>query len=122
MIVLNGGRGNVQVAGTLSASGKRKGTKGGTIEIAGENISVTGAKTRVRQGWRRHRVDRWRRGRRQRQRGGREHSAGRAATLDRSDAQTVSIDAATTINASALVSGNGGKVVVWSDSSRRSPD
>ncbi len=44
MIVLNGGSGNVQVAGTLSASGKRKGTKGGTIEIAGENISVTGAK------------------------------------------------------------------------------
>jgi hypothetical protein len=33
----------VKVAGTLSAAGKAAGTKGGTIQVTGENILVAGA-------------------------------------------------------------------------------
>src|SRR5215813_11301063 len=35
---------NVKLAGTLSASGKNAGQRGGTIKVAGENIALNGAK------------------------------------------------------------------------------
>jgi filamentous hemagglutinin family protein len=107
---------NVKIAGTISAAGKRKGTTGGTIVVEGENISVSGAKINA------------------------SGHAGGGTVLIGGDvgggnpnpavasipqaklesfvvptATIVSVDAATTINASAIATGNGGKVVVWSD-------
>jgi len=105
---------NVVIGGRISASGKRKGETGGTIQVTGENISLTGAKIDA------------------------SGNAGGGTVLIGGDigggkgnpavpwahlqpwlvpnATTVSIDGATVINASATGSGNGGKVVVWSDS------
>ena len=106
----------IKLSGTISAAGKRKNTKGGTIVATGENIqlaSVTidasgqagGGKVLI----------------------GGDVGGGRgnpaAATIPMATlesfavptASNVSVDAATTINASAIATGNGGKVVVWSD-------
>jgi filamentous hemagglutinin family protein len=106
----------VRVSGTLSATGKRKGTTGGTILVTGENVVLSG--TRINAAG----------------------TDGGGAVLIGGDwgggypntslvdsasaylqsyvvpaASTVSIDAATTINASGTNRGNGGKVIVWSD-------
>jgi filamentous hemagglutinin family protein len=106
----------VKVSGTLSAAGKGKGTTGGTIEITGENVQLSGAAINA------------------------SGAAGGGAVLIGGDwgggspnkslisnpsaylqpfavptASTVSVDTATTINASATTAGNGGKVIVWSD-------
>jgi filamentous hemagglutinin family protein len=106
----------VKVSGKLSAAGKRKGTTGGTVQVTGEAITLAGAT-----------ID----------------ASGRAgggtvliggdvgggnpnpAVAGLANAQlqpwavptatTVSVDAATTLNASAIAAGNGGKVVVWAD-------
>ena len=106
----------VRVSGTVSASGKEAGTKGGKIVVTGENIEVAGANIDAsgRAGggtvllggdWG----------------GGKpdtslvNHSS---ATLDGNvipTSATVSVDSATVINASALDYGNGGKVILWSD-------
>jgi filamentous hemagglutinin family protein len=105
----------VKVSGTLSAAGKKTGTTGGTIEVTGENISLTGA-TLDASG---------------RKGGGAVLIGGdvgggnpspTVASIPQAQLQayavpiasTVTVDAATTINASATDSGNGGKVVVWS--------
>ena len=106
----------VKVSGTLSAAGKRKGSTGGTIDVTGENVQVSGATINA-SGY-----------------------AGGGTVLIGGDwgggtpntslvsnpsaklepyavpaATTTSVDAATTINASATDAGNGGKVIVWSD-------
>jgi filamentous hemagglutinin family protein len=106
----------VKVSGTLSAAGKRKGTKGGIIVVTGGNVQLKGATINA------------------------SGKAGGGAVLIGGDwggghpnttlvsnlsaylepfavptATTVSIDASTTINASATNAGNGGKVVVWSN-------
>jgi len=108
----------VKVSGTLSAAGKKKGTTGGTIEVTGEAIALTGAKIDA------------------------SGAAGGGTVLIGGDvgggnpnpavasipqaqlqphviptASTVTVDATTTINASARDTGNGGKVVVWADQS-----
>jgi filamentous hemagglutinin family protein len=106
----------VKVSGTLSAAGHKKGTKGGVIQVSGEDIQVAGAKINASG-----------------QAGGGTVLIGgdtgggsvNAAVSGVKQAQlqpwavatasTVSIDAATVIDASAKVAGDGGKVVVWSN-------
>src|ERR1019366_10781429 len=94
---------NVKLAGTLSAAGKGAGQKGGTIAVTGENIALTGAKIDASG-----------------QAGGGTVLIGGkpAAGADLKawpSATTVSADAATAIDVSAIQNGDGGKVVVWSD-------
>lgn len=106
----------VKVSGTLSAAGKTPGTKGGTIQVTGEALAFAGA-TLDASG----------------DAGGGKvliggdvsggHPAAAVASLPHAglegtaipNATSVTIDAATTIDASAKTSGDGGKVVVWSD-------
>ena len=107
----------VKISGTLAAAGKKKGTQGGTILVTGEDIKLAsarvdasgragGGKVLIGGDW-----------------GGGNPNKGLVANPSAKlesfvipTATTVSIDAATTINASATGRGNGGKVVLWSDS------
>src|SRR5215813_2739617 len=107
----------VKISGTLSAAGKKKGTEGGTILVTGENIKLAsarvdasgragGGKVLIGGDW-----------------GGGKPNKGLVANPSAKlesfvipTATTVSVDAGTTINASARGRGNGGKVVLWSDS------
>src|SRR6476660_2143616 len=127
MIVLNAATGGskpagapaqtIKLAGTISAAGKHRGTTGGTILVSGEHIKLANAKVDAS----------GRRG------GGKVLIGGdwggghpdlilvinQSAKLENftiATATTVSVDAKTTINASATGRGNGGKVVLWSDS------
>ena len=106
----------IKVSGTLSAAGKKNGTTGGTILVTGEDIqfvnalvdasgSAGGGKVLIGGDW-----------------GGGSPTSGlvnnQSAKLENfliPTATTVSVDAGTTINASAKDSGNGGKVILWSD-------
>jgi filamentous hemagglutinin family protein len=108
---------SINISGTLSAAGRKKGTQGGTILVSAEDIKVANA-----------RIDAsGRRG------GGKvliggdwgggnpktslvSNPSAKLETYVIPTATTVSVDAATTINASATGRGNGGKVVLWSDS------
>jgi filamentous hemagglutinin family protein len=106
----------VKLAGTISAAGKAKGTKGGTVVVSGENIQLSGATIdasgdagggKVLIGG---------------DTGGGKPSAGAAAielakleSFVIPTATTVSVDAASVINVSATGTGNGGKAVLWSD-------
>jgi filamentous hemagglutinin family protein len=107
----------IKISGTLSAAGKKKGTEGGTIVVSGEHIKLTsarvdasgragGGKVLIGGDWG----------------GGKPNTSlvsYRSAKLESfaiPTATTVSVDAGTTINASATGRGNGGKVVLWSDS------
>ena len=107
----------IKISGTLSAAGKDKGTTGGTIVVTGEDIKFVGAmvdasgdagggKVLIGGDW-----------------GGGKPNSGlisnQSAKLESfliPTATTVSVDAGTTINASATGTGNGGKVILWSDS------
>lgn len=95
-IVLDGGDGNVSVAGKLNASGKT----GGKITVTGENIKLAsatldasganaGGSVKV----------------------GGDYQGGGTTP----HAKTVSVDAKSKINVSATDAGNGGTAVVWSD-------
>jgi filamentous hemagglutinin family protein len=107
----------VRVSGTISAAGKQKGTKGGSVVVTGENIQVTGATIDVSGDTGGGRVmlgGDW---------GGGNPALGlvsnQSAVLESyriANATTLSVDATTTIDASAKSSGNGGKVILWSDS------
>src|SRR5215468_3486467 len=107
----------VKISGTLAAAGKKKGTQGGTILVTGENIKLAnaridasgrkgGGKVLIGGDWG----------------GGNpntslvKNSSAKLESFVIPTATTVSVDAATTINASATGRGNGGKVVLWSDS------
>src|SRR5262252_7412286 len=107
----------VKISGTLAAAGKKKGTHGGTILVTGENIKLAnaridasgrkgGGKVLIGGDWG----------------GGNpntslvKNSSAKLESFVIPTATTVSVDAATTINASARGRGNGGKVVLWSDS------
>jgi filamentous hemagglutinin family protein len=107
----------VKVSGTLAAAGKKKGTQGGTILVTGEDIKLAsarldasgragGGKVLIGGDWG----------------GGNpntslvKNSSVKLESFVIPTATTVSVDAATTINASATGRGNGGKVVLWSDS------
>jgi len=107
----------VKLSGKLSAKGKRKGTTGGTIIVTGENIAVSGAtinasgstgggKVLIGGDWG----------------GGHPNTglvSGNASAAVESysvaNSSTVSIDAATMIDASATATGNGGKVIIWAN-------
>ena len=107
----------VKLSGKLSAKGKRSGTKGGTIIVTGENIAVSGAtinatgsagggKVLIGGDWG----------------GGHPNTglvSGNASAAVESysvaNSSTVSIDAATMIDASATATGNGGKVIIWAN-------
>jgi filamentous hemagglutinin family protein len=107
----------IKISGTLQAAGKRPGTKGGTVVVSGEDIKLTaarvdasgragGGKVLIGGDWG----------------GGKPNSSlvkNQSAALEPyviPTATTVSVDRATTINASATERGNGGKVILWSDS------
>ena len=127
MIVLNAATGGskpagapaqtIKLAGTISAAGKHRGTTGGTIVVSGEHIKLANAKIDAS----------GRRG------GGKiliggdwggghpdlslvTNASAKLENFTIATATTVSVDAKTTINASATGRGNGGKVVLWSDS------
>src|SRR4051812_2415969 len=126
MIVLNAATGGskpagapaqtIKLAGTISAAGKHRGTTGGTIVVSGEHIKVANAKIDAS----------GRRG------GGKvliggdwggghpdlslvTNASAKLENFTIATATTVSVDANSTINASATGRGHGGKVVLWSD-------
>src|SRR5262245_27636272 len=106
----------IKISGTLSAAGKKKGTEGGTILVTGENIKLASARIDAsgRKGGKVLIGGDWG--------GGKpntslvKNSSAKLESFVIPTATTVSVDAATTINASARGRGNGGKVVLWSDS------
>ena len=108
-IVLDGGStGTVTVSGSLDASGSQ--ATGGSIGVFGQNIALKGASLTAsgQTGGGTVLV------------GGDSHGAqAQVAGTTVANAQTVSIDAASTISADATVQGNGGKVVAWSDNNTR---
>ncbi len=107
----------VKVSGIISASGTQKGSKGGSVVVTGEDVQVSGAKIDVSGDAGGGKVmlgGDW---------GGGSPASGlinnQSATLESykiANATTLSVDAATTIDASARTSGDGGKVILWSDS------
>ena len=106
----------VKLSGQISAAGKDKGTKGGTVVVTGEKIQLAGASINVSGDAGGGKVliggDT-----------GGGHPSAAAANIELAKlesfviptATTVSVDAGTVINASAIGNGKGGKVVLWSD-------
>ena len=106
----------VKVSGKLSAAGKMKGSTGGTIVVTGESIQLANAQIDAsgQAGGGKVLI-------------GGDTGGGKSnpavagiseATLEAfaiPTASNVSVDAASTINASAVNRGNGGKIVVWAD-------
>jgi len=112
----------VTVSGNLSAAGKKKGTTGGTVVVTGESVKVTGAKINAsgQAGGGAVLIG----GNSKSNpvanpfpppRAGQDQGGGNQPALIVPTATTVSVDAATVINASATGAGNGGKVIVWSN-------
>ena len=101
-IVLAAGAGTTSISGTLDSSGKGAGERGGSVQVLGENIALAatshidasgaagGGAVLVGGDWQ-----------------------GDGATTPRA-ANTI-VEPGSRINADALSSGDGGKVVVWSD-------
>jgi filamentous hemagglutinin family protein len=106
----------VKLSGKISAAGKDKGTTGGTVVVTGENIAVAGAQIDASGQAGGGKVliggDTG---------GGNPSPAAAAIELAKLEsfavptATSVSVDAASTINASATGQGNGGKVILWSE-------
>jgi hypothetical protein len=107
----------IKLAGTISAAGRHRGTTGGTVVVSGEHIKLAnvkidasgrrgGGKVLIGGDWG----------------GGHPDTtlvSNASAKLENytiATATTVSVDARSTINASATGRGSGGKVVLWSDS------
>jgi filamentous hemagglutinin family protein len=108
----------VKVSGKISAAGKRRGTSGGKIQITGENIQLASARLDAsgQGGGGKILI------------GGDFMGGNRAApavtqygqnfeTTPVPNATIVGVDAATLLDASAKGSGDGGKIVVWSNAS-----
>ena len=98
VIVLSGGGGNVNVSGTVDASGPT--SNGGSVTITGDNIALANATVDASgaMGGGTIRI------------GGDFHGRGNIPT-----ATTTSVNKSSKLEANATVSGNGGTVVVWSD-------
>ncbi|HEY7664818.1 MAG TPA: filamentous hemagglutinin N-terminal domain-containing protein, partial [Xanthobacteraceae bacterium] len=106
----------VKISGKLSVAGRHRNTKGGTIVVTGENIKLAHAKLDAsgRAGGGKVLI-------------GGDWAGGHpdASLVNNASAQleafaiptatTVSLDSSTVINGSATERGNGGKVVLWSD-------
>src|SRR6516165_6057609 len=106
----------VKLSGRISAAGKDKGTKGGTVVVSGENIALAGATIDASgDAGGGHVLIGGDTG------GGHPGTAAASIELAKLEnfviptASTVSVDAATVINASATGAGDGGKVVLWSN-------
>ncbi|MGE3714450.1 MAG: right-handed parallel beta-helix repeat-containing protein, partial [Alphaproteobacteria bacterium] len=97
VIVLDGGEGNVQVAGTLNASGKNAGEKGGKIQVTGKNIKLASATVDASGA----------------AGGGTVQIGGEA--VGKGSSKTVVVDENSTINVSATNNGDGGTAIIWSD-------
>jgi trimeric autotransporter adhesin len=100
-IILYAAGGNVTNSGTLTASGKGTGQTGGSVTVTGNTVdlastSVIDASGDAGGGYVKI--------------GGDFHGQGSTFT-----ATTTIVEAGSTINASAITSGDGGKVAVWSD-------
>jgi len=101
VIILSAGDGRVRVSGKIHSTGKHYAQKGGTVKILGKNVildknasidvsgNAGGGEILI---------------------GGNAHGAGPEI-----NAQHTYVDHNVNLNADALVAGNGGKVVVWSD-------
>ena len=107
----------IKLAGTISAAGRHRGTTGGTVVVSGEHIKLANAKIDAsgRRGGGKVLIGGdWG--------GGHPNTtliSNASAKLENytiATATTVSVDARSTINASATGRGSGGKVVLWSDS------
>src|SRR5580704_5470086 len=116
MIVLSAATAASKPAGKISAAGKKAGTTGGTVVVTGDNIQVTNAKINAsgQAGGGTVLIGG--------DTGGGNPNAAVAGIAQAAlepfavaNATTVSIDAASVINASAIGRGNGGKVIVWSE-------
>src|SRR5258708_27840064 len=112
----------VKIAGTLAGAGKKKGTEGGTILVTGENIKLASARIDAsgRKGGGKVLIGgNWG--------GGNpntslvKNSSAKLESFVIPTATTVSVDAGTTINASATGHGNGAKGVLWSDTETTLP-
>jgi filamentous hemagglutinin family protein len=106
----------VSVSGQISAAGKDKGTKGGTVVVSGENVQLASATIDASgDAGGGHVLIGGDTG------GGTPSTAAAAIALAKLEsfaiptANTVTVDAASTINASATRNGSGGKVVLWSN-------
>jgi filamentous hemagglutinin family protein len=101
-IVLDGGTaGVVSNTGTLAASGTVAGTTGGTVKVLGQNVGLSDGSTIDASGDAGGGIVLV---------GGALHGAGTEA-----NAAATYVAKGATINADAITSGDGGKVVVWSD-------
>ena len=106
----------IKVSGTIAAAGK-KGQQGRHDPRHRRGHQVRERTRRcVRPRRRRQGADRRRLGRRQANTSLVNNQSAKLETFAIATATTVTVDAATTINASATGHGNGGKVVLWSDS------
>ncbi|MCY2954033.1 MAG: filamentous hemagglutinin N-terminal domain-containing protein [Planctomycetota bacterium] len=99
-IVLDAGKGTATVSGALDASEKRAGEKGGGVQVLGDQVAIRGATIDA------------------------SGQAGGGTVLvggdfqgkgDVARASKTLVDKDSTIKADAVVKGDGGKVVVWSD-------
>ena len=107
----------IKISGTLSAAGKNRGTKGGTIVVSGEDIKFAGAQVDAsgRAGGGKVMIGGdWGGGKPELEPG--QQSERQARELRHRDRDDGERRRGTTINASATESGYGGKVVLWSDS------
>jgi filamentous hemagglutinin family protein len=106
----------IRLGGTLSASGKKSGQKGGRVVVQAENIEVAGARIDVSGAagggtvliggdWGGGNPDR----------SLVSNPSARLEAQKIANAATVTVDQATTIDASATETGNGGKVILWAD-------
>jgi len=100
-IILDGGDGNVRVAGRIDVSGKHKNTRGGSVKILARNVHLESPTVIDASGY---------------SGGGEVLIGGNAQGKGpEQNAYSTQVDKGVTINADAIQNGNGGKVVVWSD-------
>lgn len=101
IILLGGREGQVSVNGKVSASGRGSNGRGGLIKVTGEKIVLTNAYLDASGD-----VG-----------GGQIYVGGGAHGKDSSimNAETTSIDKSSVLNADAIVNGDGGNIIVWSD-------
>jgi len=100
-VILLASNGNVNVSGKIDVSGKNSGETGGTIKVLGDNVHVQSSAKLDASG----------------DQGGGEILVGgnQQGLGPEPNALTTQVDPGAVLNANALLNGNGGKIVVWSD-------
>ena len=101
IILSGGGSGTVKVSGTLNASGRHSGETGGSVKVLGDNIDLAANANIDVSG----------------DAGGGNINVGGDAHGTGSDqnASTTLLSLGSSLNASAITSGNGGNIIVWSN-------